>query len=583
MRSLLILLCSLLAACAHTPPPAVPAPAAISPDAAMAALAQRFLDGYFELNPPAATAAGDHRYDGRWPDVTVEGEQRLRTFLDGVGAELAKLPREGMSVQHRIDAATLEDQLRLMAFNRDELKVPERDPLFYVALLSRGLDPLVTRGFATKQERLTPLVARLQALPSVVAAAKQRLTRPPKVFTETAIQQVEGLQKLADAELEERFADVPDRALELAAAAKVASAALKDFHAFLKTDLLPRSDGSFRLGRERFTARLAQVLQDEVDPDALAASARALLTQTQTEMVETATQIWTAEKLGKLPPLRTAEERKSFVKKVLDHVAKDRPTNATVIVDAKRRLDEATAFVRARDLVRVPDQPLAVIEMPEYRRGVAVAYCDSAGPLEAKPETFYAIAPTPKDWTPARSESFYREYNQAMLANLAVHEGVPGHYLQIVHNNQFASKLRAVFSSGVFIEGWGVYSEWLMAEKGFGGPRVKLQRQKMLLRLAVNALLDHGVHAGTMEEKEGLALMMGEAFQEEGEAVGKWKRALLSSAQLTTYFYGFTEFLKLRRAAEGASGFTERAYHDRLLSWGAPGMKFVRQLTAAGQ
>jgi uncharacterized protein (DUF885 family) len=158
---------------------------------------------------------------------------------------------------------------------------------------------------------------------------------------------------------------------------------------------------------------------------------------------------------------------------------------------------------------------------------------------------------------------------------------MPGHYLQLMHNNKFPSKLRAVFGSGPFIEGWAVYAEWVMAQHGFGGPRVKLQRQKMVLRLSANAILDHDIHAADMDEKAALALMKNEAFQEDGEAVGKWKRARLSSAQLTTYFFGFTELLKLRHAVETRPGFTERAYHDRLLSWGSPAMKYVRQLVAS--
>jgi uncharacterized protein (DUF885 family) len=167
-----------------------------------------------------------------------------------------------------------------------------------------------------------------------------------------------------------------------------------------------------------------------------------------------------------------------------------------------------------------------------------------------------------------------------MLADLSIHEAMPGHYLQLMHNNQFKSKLRAVFQSGPFVEGWAVYGEWLMAEHGFGGPRVKLERQKMVLRLAANTILDHDIHAGQMDEKAALALMTGEAFQEDGEAAGKWRRATLTSAQLTTYFYGFTELLKLRKAAEQKPGFSERVYHDRLLSSGSPALKFVRQLMA---
>jgi uncharacterized protein (DUF885 family) len=237
--------------------------------------------------------------------------------------------------------------------------------------------------------------------------------------------------------------------------------------------------------------------------------------------------------------------------------------------------------VKKNDLVKLPEEACEVIEMPEYRRGVAVAYCDASGPLEKKQQTFYAIAPTPSDWTPKRAESFYREYNRSMLANLTVHEAMPGHFLQLMHNNRFPSTIRAVFSSGPFVEGWAVYTEWVMAKYGFGGAKVRMMQQKMLLRLSANAILDHEVHAGTMDEKAGLALMMDEAFQEEGEAVGKWRRARLTSAQLTTYYYGFTEMMSLRAKHEKEARFTERAYHDKMLSFGSPSMRHIRAIMAA--
>src|SRR5262249_21462221 len=197
---------------------------------------------------------------------------------------------------------------------------------------------------------------------------------------------------------------------------------------------------------------------------------------------------------------------------------------------------------------------------------------------EPTPETFLAISPPPSDWPPARVQSFFREYNESMLADLTVHEGMPGHYLQLMHSNTYRSKLRAVLGSGPFIEGWAVYSEWLMASKGFGGAKVRIQQQKMILRMATNALLDHGIHAGDMDERQAMDLMTREAFQEEGEAAGKWNRARLTSAQLTTYFYGYSEMMKLREAARKAPGFAERTYHHRLLSHGSPGKPYLPRL-----
>ena len=600
-RSVRMLACTLVAAAfacssaprAPTPPALATSPATdsrdtpkampgapVSADQAFEAFAHQFLDDYLRRSPTLATHAGDHRHDATWPDLSAQGEASQRAWLADTRAQLAQLPRDGLSEQNQIDAAILDDQLRFGLFAIDELKAREQDPVSYTTLIGQGLDPLVTRSFGTEAARMASLAGRLDGIPAVVAAARQRLGHPARVTTETAIEQNKGLIALVETQLPARFAEVPEQKARLTEAAGRAAAALHDLQGFLETELLARSDGSFRLGRARFATKLGFALGDDIDIDAVAASARALLVQTQGEMVETARQIWTADKLGKLPRLDTPEQQKAFVKQVLDHVAKDRPTNQTILADARRWLDRATAFVRDQNLVRVPDEPVAVIEMPEYRRGVAVAYCDSSGPLEATPQTFFAISPTPADWPKPRVESFYREYNQAMLAELAIHEAMPGHYLQLMHNNQFKSKLRAVFSSGPFVEGWAVYAEWLMAEHGFGGPRVKLERQKMVLRLTANAILDHDIHAGDMDEKAALALMKDEAFQEDGEAVGKWKRARLSSAQLTTYFYGFTELLKLRRAAETQPGFTERAYHDRLLSWGSPAMKYVRRLVA---
>ena len=590
MSTLRFALASLVVACS-TPPPRTPASAPApapapapgpagaripSADQTFAKLSHEFLDGYLELSPVDATEAGEHRYDAAWPDVTPKGDARLHAFFDDQQRRLVQIPRASLGEQDAIDAQIISDQIALGTYSLDALKPRDVDPVYYTNLIGEGLDPLVNRNFGTAESRLASLRGRLDGIPAVIAAAKQRLAHPSKISTETAIKQNKGLIGLVEGELQTRFPKQP----ELDASAKRAGAALHEFQTFLEKDLLARSDGSFRLGREKFTKKLSLVLEDNLDIDAIAKGARELLEQTQREMVETAKQIWTEDKRGPLPKLDTPAQQKAFVKRVLDEVAKDRPTNATILGDAKALLAKATAFVRDHDLVGVPDEPVAVIEMPEYRRGVAVAYCDSSGPLEATPETFFAISPTPSDWSKERAESFYREYNHSMLADLVVHEAMPGHYLQLMHNNKFSSKLRAVFSSGPFVEGWAVYSEWLMAEKGFGGPRVKLERQKMTLRLAANAILDHDIHAGDMDEKAALALMEGEAFQEEGEAVGKWTRARLTSAQLTTYFYGFTELLKLRKAAEVKPGFSERAYHGRLLSWGSPAMRFVRELEA---
>jgi uncharacterized protein (DUF885 family) len=277
-----------------------------------------------------------------------------------------------------------------------------------------------------------------------------------------------------------------------------------------------------------------------------------------------------------MPKTDTPEAKKKLVRAVLDKLAEDRPTNATILDDSTKLLRELTAFVHDHDLVGVPDEPVKVIEMPEYLRGVAIAYCEWPGALEEKGETHVAISPVPADWPEKRATSFYREYNSSMLADLIVHEAMPGHYLQAWHSHKYKALPRTVFDNGAFAEGWAVYGEWLMTAHGFGGARVRIEREKMLARVAVNAILDHDIHAGTMDEKAALDLMENEGFQEEGEAVGKWTRARVGVGQLSSYFYGYSELMKMRKIAEAQAGFSERAYHDKLLSFGAPTVHEVR-------
>jgi len=274
--------------------------------------------------------------------------------------------------------------------------------------------------------------------------------------------------------------------------------------------------------------------------------------------------------------------KKKVIKTALDQLAESRPTNETIVGLAKANLQEVTNFVRQERLVTVPEEPVKIIVMPEFQRGVAVAYCDSPGPLEKNGETFYSISPTPSDWPPQRVTSFFREYNNYMLKNLTIHEAMPGHYLQLAHSNRFKAPtlIRAVFTSGVFTEGWATYAEQLMVERSYGGYEVKMQQLKMRLRLIINAILDQKIHTAGMSEKEAMDLMMKEGFQEEGEAAGKWRRACLSSTQLSTYYVGNTEINAIRTAWEASKGPIAdlKAFHDTVLSFGSPAPRHVRAL-----
>jgi uncharacterized protein (DUF885 family) len=220
--------------------------------------------------------------------------------------------------------------------------------------------------------------------------------------------------------------------------------------------------------------------------------------------------------------------------------------------------------------------------MPEFRRGVSVAYCDAPGPLEEGGETFYAVSPPPIDWTDEQVQSFLREYNYRSLHNLTVHEAMPGHYVQLWRSNENSSRLRSVLSSGTFIEGWAVYSESMMMDEGFlpGDLLMRLVVKKWNLRGVTNALLDQMIHLDGIDEETAMTLMVDDGFQEEREAAGKYRRSLLTSVQLSTYFAGYMEVVDIRAEAERlwGSDFKLSSFHNRLMSFGSPPPAFVRAL-----
>jgi uncharacterized protein (DUF885 family) len=213
---------------------------------------------------------------------------------------------------------------------------------------------------------------------------------------------------------------------------------------------------------------------------------------------------------------------------------------------------------------------------------VAVAYCDPPGALEVTPlPTFYAISPTPSDWPAERVASFFREYNVHMVRNLTIHEAMPGHVLQLAHDRRAATstRVRSAFWSGPFVEGWAVYAEELMATHGFGGDAVRMQQLKMALRMTINAILDIRVHTRGMTREEGLRLMVERGHQEESEALGKWRRALLTSTQLSTYFVGYVGVRDIVRDLRAAHpDWTLRQIHDAVLAHGSPPPRHLRRL-----
>ncbi|WP_313498083.1 DUF885 domain-containing protein [Pseudoxanthomonas mexicana] len=555
-------------------------------DAAFADLSKRALEGWLQLSPVSATQIGEHKYDGELDDLSAAGRQKGLAFSKKILAELDATDTAALSRENQVDAAILRNQLQYDIWTAETLQSWAWDPQVYNNVAGGAIYGLMAREFAPLPERLKSATARMQKIPALLAQARENLdpARVPKVHAETVAKQNAGILSIVDTFITPNLKDLPeaDRA-QAEAAIDGLKKAVAEHQAWLDKTLVPNAKGDFRIGQTLYDQKLQFALLSSLSRADIKQRAEGELKRVREEMYGIARTVL-KDKPGApaLPETPTADEQQKAIEAALELAYAERPARDKVVPDAEAALAQATEFVRKHDLVTLPDAPVEIIEMPEFQRGVAVAYCDSPGPLDKNLKTFYAVSPIPEEWDQKQVDSFLREYNSRMIHLLSIHEGTPGHYLEGWHSAKFPSTLRAVLRSGMFAEGWAVYTEKMMADAGYldNDPLFRLVQMKFYLRTIANAILDQGVQVDGWTREQAMDLMVRQTFQQEREAAGKWTRAQLTSAQLPTYFVGVQEHFDMRKAAEAKLGaqFNLKAYHDQVLSYGAPPVRFVRQL-----
>lgn len=582
-----------LAACQKADAPTAPAtdaPATAAnthaADAKFNDLSQRALAGWLALSPVNATQIGEHRFDAELDDLSSAGRQKGVDFAKQTLAELDGIDVKQLSRENQVDAALLRNQLQYDVWATQTLQAWAWDPQMYNGLAGGALYNLMAREFAPLPERIKSATARMEKIPGLLKQARENLdpARVPKIHAETVAKQNAGILSIVDAFITPHAKELPEADQQrLAAATAALKTAVEEQQQWLDKTLVPNAKGDFRIGQALYDQKLKFALVSSLSRADIKQRAQSELQRVRGEMYTIAQQVL-KDKPGApaMPAQPSDEQQQKAIEAALELAYAERPARDQVVPDAEAALKSATDFVRAKDLVTLPDSPVAIIEMPEFQRGVAVAYCDSPGPLDKNLKTFYAISPIPEDWSQAKVDSFLREYNSRMIHLLSIHEGTPGHYLEGWHSAKFPSTLRAVLRSGLFAEGWAVYTERMMADAGYldNDPLFRLVQLKFYLRTIGNAILDQGVHVDGWSREQAMDLMVRQTFQQESEAAGKWTRAQLSSAQLPTYFVGAQEHFDLRKAMEAKLGdkFNAKAYHDQVLSYGAPPVRFVREL-----
>ena len=535
---------------------------------------------YAALHPVAATATGIHDHDGAWDGFGAAADARV---LAWVGEETTRLRGLDDADLDRDDLADRDLALATLAgirFERTEIRTTAWDPLNIVATVGGGIFPLIARTFGSREQRARDLAARLNGLPQMLDEAVDALVGVPamsvaaddgaprhrgasapsgelilparpisRLHTETAIAQAEGIAELAEIGVE-TYGD------ELRPAADVARAAAKRFIARLKEEVLPRSEGEGRFGAARYDRALRHTLfgsHDRVDVQRAAEAEFAAVREHIIRLARAAAPRW----IGDGEAARLHDDPQQLVGAVLHAIGGEHSAAADLLDRCREETARCEAFIARTGLLDLPREPLQITWTPRFLRAYGGAFLDSPGPLDKGEMSFFYVTPPSDDATPAQIESMLREDNDRMLALLAIHEAIPGHYLQLAAANETDRPLRAAFGSGVFAEGWAVYVTQVMLDEGFGDgdQALELVHWKFYLRCVANALLDVGIHADGRDESWALDMMVRGSWQEESEATAKYLRARLTATQLPTYFIGSVGCWELEdRARAEASG-----------------------------
>ena len=591
MSRRLLVVC--LAACfvAACQPQAVRPPEAsvqVAPDAdrTFESLSAQWLADSMRLSPVNATLVGDHRYDAELDDLSASGRAQALTFARDLLDRLERIDASRLSRANHVDYLMLRNQLRADVWNAQTSEAWAWNPLVYTQLAGNSLHLLMAREFAPLPGRLRSAAARMEKLPRLYAQARENLdpSRVPRIHAEIASVQNAGVLSIIDELIVPAAGalDAGDRA-RLDAAIAGLRKAVAEQQTWIDSVLVPGARGDFRVGAQRFDEKLAFALDSPLPRTEIRRRAEAELARVRAEMVAVSRSILAAHPGTPLPPRRPGEsEERRTIAAALALAAAERPGRDGVIREAEAALAETTAFVREKNLLTLPDTTLKIVPLPPFQRGVSLATCDPPGPLEKHLPTFYSVSPIPDDWTAEQVDSYLREYNTRSVRELTIHEAMPGHFVQMWHANRYASPLRAVLWSGPFVEGWAWYTQNVMVDVGYRAddPLFRLVHLKWLLRGISNAIVDQMVHVDGASRDETVRFLIDETFQEEREAAGKWTRAQLDAVQLSTYFVGAEEWIALRREVQQREGaqFDLKRYHDAVLSYGAPPVRYARAL-----
>jgi uncharacterized protein (DUF885 family) len=537
-----------------------------------ASFQDNYLERYFDMYPSRATAAGRHDLDRKLEDLSPARRLAWLEFNRDAAAGLRRiLAAPSTSAEDRLDAELLLRQAELEVLEYRNQARPVRDPLFWTEIAGNATVFLLVREDLPKPERLSRAAARASQFPRLATQAREALSSDPsRIAPEICAIAIpslrnaatfyrEGFPKAAAGESARLRRSVKE-------AGKSAAVALDGLAVFLE-GVQPKAKGHPRLGAD-YAARFRLVTGVDEPVDRVLAGAVAALAARRAEAAAYGRSVWNELMPGMEPP----DDDRELLRRLFARMSADRASSMDELVaDYRQLVTDAFGFVRRKGLMTLPEPTsLHTDRSPSFFVGQAVGGVYPAGPYAPGAETLFYLPAIPDSATPEQKTAFFRDFNHHFNVMITAHEMVPGHYVQLAWAARYPHKVRSLFADGVYVEGWGTFSERLLLDQGWGGPLDRLAHLKKQLENIARTIVDIRVNTQNMSEDQVLSFVKDEALQDEQFAANMWERAITTSPQLTFYYLGDREVQGLFDEVKTARGaaFDMKTFLDGMMEMG---------------
>jgi len=537
---------------------------------------QYFDDYYFPFHPTAGTSAGFHRYDTQLEDYSRAGVEAEIKALKQARGKIEGFSASGLTAEQQSDRELVLHEIDGRLLELEHIRQWERNPDRYAGGITYSVFLIMSRNFAPPDERLRSVIARERLMPKVFEAARANLANPPKIYTQVALMQLPGIIHFFQQDVPGAFKEVKDRKLlaEFNQSNQAVIDSLGAYQKWLKDDLLPRSNGDFRIGAENYRKKLLYDEMVDTPLDELLKLGYADLRHNQQ---------WLKETAARIDPSKTLEQ-------VLAEAQNNYPPPDKLLQTVRDMFGDLRGFIERAHIVTIPSPVLPIVEeTPPFMRALTFASMDTPGPYEhTAKEAFFNVTVPEKDWTPEHVREFMAQFNYDTLTSVATHEAYPGHYVQFLWVQNAPSKVRKLVGSHSNAEGWAHYCEQMMLDEGYGKSggggsdekylKLRLgQLQDALLR-NVRYIVGIEMHTGKMSFEQAVEFFVKEGYQSRAVAETETKRGTSDPTYLV-YTLGKLEILKLREDYQRKMGakFNLQEFHDQFLKQGFPPVKIIRK------